>query len=628
MNGDAREPAGTQGPGAPQPTDMLAPPAASRVRGGLPPPVREFEERLESTATRVFVFLTSMSFRYKIAAALVAVLCLAIVSLGAVSFSQQKGVLLQEMEKRAEALVRQLGGAAKTALLSDDELGLLATVREIRKLDGVVYVAIHDDKGKVSALSAASGEAGRPDEDAVRGALEAKGLSFQQTSCGGEPVLEAALPLMSKYGDKNLRVGTARVGISQANLHGAIRRQKRSFILITAGFVLLGLGISLALGNVLTRQIVILVAAMKTVAQGDLDHMVQVRSRDDIGSLAEAFNDMILKLREKLHMEKYLSSSTLQLIHRLRDKDQLKLGGEHRFVTVLFSDIRGFTSLTERLDADEIVGILNVYLNLQSEIIYQHQGIVDKFVGDEIMAIFTGDGAQRSAGRAALEIQSLVESLNEARSRVGKQQIKVGIGLNAGEVVMGNMGSERRMDFTAIGDPVNAAARLCGAAPPGQVVISKSVRESLGADAAVEELEPLALKGKKDPFPAFLLRSIKGAQRRHFRRPASIPASFVFAGLSDERHATVLRDIGERGCIIETDQPVGVGSMLSLTVGLPELGKLRETGAVARHLRKAEGRYLVGLSFEALPREAADQVSEYVHRVGADIPPAGLDLKI
>lgn len=454
------------------------------VLKALPSPARGFEERLESTVARVYVFLTSMSFRYKIAAALVAVLCLAIVSLGAVSFSQQKRVLLQEMQKRAEVLVRQLGGTAKTALLAPDDLGLAATVREIGKMPGVEYVVIHDD----------------------------------------------------------------------------------------------------------------------------------------IGSLAEAFNEMILKLREKLHMEKYLSATTLQLIRRFRDVDELKLGGEHRFVVILFSDVRGFTSMTEKLDADEIVGLLNLYLNLQSEVVYQHKGTVDKFVGDEIMALFTGDAAQASAARAASEIQRYVASLNAARAAKGLREIQIGIGLNAGEVVMGNMGSERRMDYTVIGDAVNVAARLCGAAAPGQIVMSKAVHDALGAEAETKALEPLTLKGKKDPFPAFALVSMKGAQRRHFRRPARLPASFVYAGLSEERHLVTVRDIGCQGCVVETGHAIGVGSMLGLTVDLPELAFLRDVPAVARHLRHLESGYLVGLTFPELPAEAAGRLSEWVHRVSTELP--------
>ncbi|MBI5883236.1 MAG: HAMP domain-containing protein [Elusimicrobia bacterium] len=594
--------------------------AGQGARKAGPAPAPGFEDRLESTVARVYVFLTSMSFRYKIAAALVAVLCLAIVSLGAVSFSQQKRVLLQEMQKRAEVLVRQLGGTAKTALLTKDELGLAATVREIGKMPGVEYVVIHDDDGKVSARALSDPEAGPPPEEAGRAALKAKEMTFRQAFYGGEPVLEAAIPLITKFESRTLRVGTARVGLSQAALKEAIGRQKRVFVLVTAGFVVLGLVISFALGNVLTRQIVILVSAMKTVAQGDLDHTVAVQSHDDIGSLAEAFNEMIFKLREKLHMEKYLSATTLQLIRRFRDVDELKLGGEHRFVVILFSDVRGFTSMTEKLDADEVVGLLNLYLNLQSEVVYQHKGTVDKFVGDEIMALFTGDGAQAAAARASLEIQRYVASLNASRAGKGLREIQIGIGLNAGDVVMGNMGSERRMDYTVIGDAVNVAARLCGAAGAGQIVMSKAVRDALGAEAETKALEPLELKGKKDPFAAFTLLSVKGAQRRHFRRPARVPASFVYAGLSDERHPATVRDVGCQGCVIETGQAIGVGSMLGLTIDLPELSFLRDVPAIARHLRHLESGYLVGLAFPALAADSAARLSEWVHRVSTELP--------
>lgn len=558
-----------------------------------------------------------MSFRYKIAGALVTVLCLAITSLGLVSFSQQKRVLRVEMEKRAEALVRQLSGTAKTGILTKDELPLTSTIREIQKTPGLAYVIVHNSKGKVFAHSEIKKKGMILAEPVDTAALNTKDLLFQEATYKGEPVVEAAIPLITKFGKKKLRVGTARIGLSQKALIDAIAAQKKSYIGITITFVLLGLGISLALGNLLSRQIVILATAMKVVAQGDLDHMVKVESNDDIGRLTRSFNEMILKLREKFHMEKYLSSSTLQLIRRFRDKDQMKLGGERRRVTALFSDIRGFTSLSEKLDPQDIVGLLNVYLNLQSEVIYAREGTVDKFVGDEIMAIFTGDAAEHNAACAAIEIQNYVESLNRIRGTSDRQQIHVGIGLNSGEVIMGNMGSERQMDFTVIGDPVNIAARLCSAAGPGQVIMSEQVFEVLGKNATSKPMPPLQAKGKKKPLMVFSLLGMDNAVRRHRRKPANLPATYTLAGLSDEKHAAVIKDIGEGGCVLETEQPCALGSQVHITISDPAFKKISDIPTVVRHLRHVKKRYLTGLVFEDLDDEARYEISNWVHKVSA-----------
>ncbi|HBL19223.1 MAG: hypothetical protein A2X36_03105 [Elusimicrobia bacterium GWA2_69_24] len=596
--------------------------ALDRFRGLLPPKMADMGQRMESTAFRVYVFVSSMSFRYKIAAALLAVLCLAIMSLGIVSFGQQKRVLQEQMQKRAEVLVRQVAGAGKTGLLMKDELGVFATIREVQKTAEVSYAIVLDSRGKVFAHSDATEQGESPAGPLDQAALAAQDLLFQRTELLDEPILDAALPIVSRLEGRDLRVGTARIGLSQKDLIAAIRRQRLSYFVITAVFCLLGLAISLALGNVLSRQIVILATAMKVVSDGDLNHTVQVNSNDDIGRLTQSFNDMVLKLREKLHMEKYLSQSTLQLIKRFRDTDHLSLGGERRHVAALFSDIRGFTAMTESLEPEEVVGLINLYLNLQAEVVYQREGTVDKFVGDEVMAIFTGDHAEDNSARAALDIQSYVFSLNAARQRTGKREIRLGIGLNAGDVIMGNMGSERQMDYTVIGDPVNVAARLCSAAAPGQVIMSHAVRTALGSRCRCQDLPELPVKGKKDPLKVYTLSEMAGSVRRHLRKKAALPASFTLAGLGDEKHPATIRDISEGGCVADITHPVGIGSMVDVAMDSPVLGLIGGIRCIVRHLRKVEGRYWVGLVFEALPDEARNQVSEFVHRVDNEIAAA------
>lgn len=581
------------------------------LRARLPRPVVS----LGSTAVEVYVFFSSMSFRYKIAGALLAVLCLAIGSLGLVTFGQQKRVLHGEMAKRAEVLALQLAGAGKTALLTKDELAVAATIRELQKMPEMAYAHVLDKDGKVFASSSLEAKQKSLSGPVDLAAAGAKGLLLQDAAVGREPVLEAAVPIVSRLDGREIRVGTARLGLSRRELVAAVRRQKVLFLAVTAGYIVLGLGISFALGNVLSRQIVILVSAMKVVSEGDLNHTAAVESLDDVGHMAESFNDMIGKLREKLHMERYLSQGTLALIAKLRGDDRLRLGGERRRVTILFSDIRGFTAMTEVLDAEEIVGLLNLYLNLQAEAVTQHGGTVDKFVGDELMAIFDGDDAERRAARASVEIHGYVGSLNAARERAGRRLVRIGIGLNAGEVIMGNMGSERRMDYTVIGDPVNVAARLCSAAAPGQVIMSRAVRDALGEDCTSAALAPLPVKGKKEPLEVFALLGMKNALRRHRRKPVTLPASFSLAGLSEETQPAVVRDLSQSGCVLEVRQPLGPGSQLELSVEEPALARLRRWPAVVKHLRKAPGGYLAGVLLADLDDETAGQVSEFVHKV-------------
>ena len=561
------------------------------------------------------VFVSSMSIRTKIASVLVAVLCLAIASLGFVSFRQQKATLEKEIRARVETLALQLAASAKTGLLTQEELAVAAQARDLLKMPGVDYVIVQDAKGRAFA-QASRGEAGIP------GAIDAAGdaVAFRPLRRGGEPVLEATAPITAKFGAKAIPVGAARVGLSASTLEDAVRRQAWSFFWITTLFVLLGLAISFALGKLLTRQILVLMTVMRVVSQGNLNQLARVESRDEIGRLAETLNDMILKLREKLHMEKYLSRSTLQLIKKLRDSDKLKLGGERRHVAVLFSDIRGFTSMSETMDPEEVLTLLNIYLNLQAEVIYQRNGVVDKFVGDAVMAIFTGEQAEYEAALSAQEIKNFVAALNEARGLQGKRQMTIGVGLNAGTVIMGNMGSERQMDYTVIGDAINTAARLCSEAAGGQVIMSEAMTAALGERAMSKRLEPVSVKGKRAPLEIRELLDVPGAARRHMRRQADLTATLRLAGL-DEPYAVRLKDLSSGGCSILSPNPIPAGAELTVELALSGAGMRALKGAV-RHAHKREGQYLAGVRFADLDDETRVHLTEWVHNVETEVAAA------
>jgi adenylate cyclase len=172
-------------------------------------------------------------------------------------------------------------------------------------------------------------------------------------------------------------------------------------------------------------------------------------------------------------------------------------------MTVLFSDVRGFTSYAESVPAEAVVELLNRVLEAQAEVVQRHGGDIDKFVGDELMAVFTGDDAPVRAARCGVE---MVEAVDSAR-RPG-ETVAVGVGITSGEVIYGPIGSRSRMDFTVIGDVVNTGARLCGAASPGQVLIAAPARDACGEvdGFEFEELSPIAAKGKREPLRVFSAR--------------------------------------------------------------------------------------------------------------------------
>ena len=180
--------------------------------------------------------------------------------------------------------------------------------------------------------------------------------------------------------------------------------------------------------------------------------------------------------------------------------EAVQLGGQKRPVVVFFSDIRGFTSMSETMSPDEIATLLTEYFTEMVEIVFEHGGTLDKFMGDAIMALWGAplsreDDADR-AMQAGIQMQEVLAELNEKWAAEGRQQVQIGIGINFGEVFAGNIGSDRRLEYTVIGDAVNPASRLCSKAGPGEILVSEPLYAALKSPPEVEALEPLQLKGK------------------------------------------------------------------------------------------------------------------------------------
>jgi adenylate cyclase len=193
----------------------------------------------------------------------------------------------------------------------------------------------------------------------------------------------------------------------------------------------------------------------------------------------------------------YLAPELLNEI--LKNPDRVSLGGERKQVTILFADIRGFTSYTERHLPEEVVEKINQYLTLMTRSVMDYDGMLDKYTGDGIMAVFgvplVDEDHLKKAVKAALQIQSKVRGLN--------QDLDVGIGISQGEVIAGNIGSEIRMDYTVIGDAVNIAARLEELAGPGQVLVIAKDYFKIKDYVEADRLKEVKLKGKAEEIEIY-----------------------------------------------------------------------------------------------------------------------------
>jgi adenylate cyclase len=205
------------------------------------------------------------------------------------------------------------------------------------------------------------------------------------------------------------------------------------------------------------------------------------------------------------NFERYFAPQLAERI--VNAPEAIKLGGDKRRVAVLFSDIRGFTQLSESMKPDEMASLLTEYFTEMVECVFRHGGTLDKFMGDAVMAqwgapIGMPDDADQAMS-AALDMMAAMETLNRRWQSEGRPRLELGIGLNYGEAFAGNIGSERRLEFTVIGDTVNTASRLCSAADSGQILITEEMRRALQSPPPLAVCPPVELKGKSQPLPVY-----------------------------------------------------------------------------------------------------------------------------
>ena len=226
----------------------------------------------------------------------------------------------------------------------------------------------------------------------------------------------------------------------------------------------------------------------------------RVDADNNIHGVVLAIEDITQQSKIKNTFKRYVSK---QIVDQLLDDDaRLKLGGEKRTVTILFTDIRGFTAMSEKMKPEELVSTLNEYFSEMIDIVFKNNGTLDKIVGDELMIVFgapiLGDDDTERAVRTAQEMMDTLKKLNKRRNKRGMSNIHIGIGINSGPVVSGNIGSRDMMDYTVIGDAVNLGARLCSNAAPGEIIASETVYNNTKDKFSFEKLEPIFVKGKKE----------------------------------------------------------------------------------------------------------------------------------
>jgi adenylate cyclase len=290
-------------------------------------------------------------------------------------------------------------------------------------------------------------------------------------------------------------------------------RLERTYLILA----LLGLAISAMVGIWIARSVskpvLQLAEGARKIGEGDYQYRVSVNQPDEMGLLAASFNHMSEGLTERDQVRDLLGKVVSPAVAAELLRKDVTLGGEEREVTVLFSDVRSFTSMCEALAPQEVLGILNRYFTRMSAIVEAHGGVVDKYVGDAIMALFGAplanpDDADR-AMKTALEMCEALDELNSEWQVRGRPPINVGIGINTDVVIAGNMGSQTRLNYTVIGDGVNLASRLEGLTKTqeygARIIISSTTLAKAKGRYQTRRLGEVAVKGKQKPTEIYAL---------------------------------------------------------------------------------------------------------------------------
>jgi adenylate cyclase len=296
----------------------------------------------------------------------------------------------------------------------------------------------------------------------------------------------------------------------------SVHRHLHLMLGLLAAIAALAVAVGARIAGVMAGGLRQVVKAYHKLAADEYVHVPILRTKDELELLAKGFNQMVdgLKERDKLRTTfgKYMTEAVLE--HLLGG--QVQLGGDTLKVTILFSDIRSFTTISETMDAHALVALLNEYFTEMVTIVMRHGGVVDKYIGDAIMAVFGApvpkpDDA-KNAVRAAMDMRIALARLNERLVERGGQPLRTGIGIHTGNVVAGNIGSEQRMEYTVIGDPVNLASRLESKTKEigVDVLVSDVTYDEVKDIVEATPVQQLTVKGRAEPVMTYEITGIRG----------------------------------------------------------------------------------------------------------------------
>ncbi|GMR05020.1 MAG: hypothetical protein BMS9Abin23_0944 [Thermodesulfobacteriota bacterium] len=446
-------------------------------------------------------------------AIVISVLLLFITSaMGAFMVFDQRRAMESQVRSMASTITGQFAENTKIPLLENDSLALNGLIQNLLKSSRISDAFVLNDKMVIAAHRDLHKVGARFDGDGKMDVAAGQGPWFISED-------EGAIIYASPITFKDTRVGYAVVSFSKDFIRERVGAAVKSVIAITVFVIILGSLLSIPLASGFLRPIFRLLKGTKEIIIGNLDYRIPEGGRDEMGELVRSFNHMASELKKKEILKgvfnRYVSPEVADEI--LKEPESLDLGGDRRVVTVFFADIRGFTRHAQAMDPEEIVEVLNRYFTLITEIVFRFEGTVDKFIGDAVMSVFgspiKSEVHLEKGLKAAVAIRDALERVNASREARGVVPFYMGIGISSGEVIVGNMGSKSRMEYTAVGETVNMASRLSGLAGKGEVLVPEDLYLSVSGFVSAREITSASIKGIDNPVRLYSIIDLKDSWR-------------------------------------------------------------------------------------------------------------------
>lgn len=445
---------------------------------------------------------------YKLALVIGLLIVSGMVALGLLLISNQSELLEARMQQFGFSLAQQLGESAKEPILANDRLALDLIANNIVSQENIGGAALFADDGRNLTASGQVPAESMPLTGRQRNTfLWGAGRKWQVFV---EPVIL-----------REVTVGYAMLTLDRAFMEQAMQQTVRAIVVVTLPMLLLGILVALLVGRRITRPINTLIRGSDAIHAGNYDFRFAEKRNDELGLLMNVLNGLGEGLLRTEQLERTFSKYVSPEVSRriLNDLEEAQIGGRRVEASVLFADIVGFTHLAEEMAPDQVHILLNDYFSHIDRAARLCGGYIDKFMGDCAMLAFgvaeEDSRHPQKAAECALLIHRVVDALNAQREQRGEVTARFSIGINSGVMLAGNTGSDRRMEYTVVGDTVNLASRLGHIAGAGETVLSAEMRVHFALDEEFEFVPSgsFQVRGKREEVEIDRLTDCRPAGR-------------------------------------------------------------------------------------------------------------------